>query len=149
MATFWENSCSFGLRYVFPTSVFGVGIFFWLRLFLIFAYLYLFSSENFFLIAPFPDLCLLVPVFEWKLLSDYAVSDLCLLVPFFRVWTSFWLRLFLIFAYLYLFSSENFLIAPFPDLCLLVPFFEWELLSDYAVSDHCLLLSHYENLPMQ
>ena len=51
MATYWENSCSFGLRYVswykylivslfFPTSVFGVGIFF--------------------LIAPFPDLCLLV-----------------------------------------------------------------------------------------
>ena len=47
-----KNSCSFGLRYVswykylivslvFPTSVFGVGIFF--------------------LIAPFPDLCLLVP----------------------------------------------------------------------------------------
>ena len=52
MATYCENSCSFGLRYVswygylivnlfFPTSVFGVGIFF--------------------LIAPFPDLCLLVP----------------------------------------------------------------------------------------
>ena len=29
----------------FPTSVFGVGIFFWLRLFLIFAYLYLFMSH--------------------------------------------------------------------------------------------------------
>ena len=55
MATHWENSCSFGLRYVswykylifslvFPTSVFGVGIFF--------------------LIAPFPDLCLLVPSYR-------------------------------------------------------------------------------------
>ena len=36
MATYWENSCSFGLRYVswykfgfFPISVFGVG--FWVR----------------------------------------------------------------------------------------------------------------------
>ena len=54
MATYWENSCSFGLRYVswyeylivsffFPTSVLGVGIFF--------------------LISPFPDLCLLVPFY--------------------------------------------------------------------------------------
>ena len=54
MATYWENSCSFGLRYssrykylivnlVFPTSFFGVG--------------------NLFLIAPFPDLCLLVPFY--------------------------------------------------------------------------------------
>ena len=31
------------LVWFFPTSVFGVGIFFWLRLFLIFAYLYLFT----------------------------------------------------------------------------------------------------------
>ena len=61
MATYWENSCSFGLRYVswykylivslffFPTSVFGVGIFL--------------------LIAPFPDLCLLVPfynIWAWR-----------------------------------------------------------------------------------
>ena len=30
--------------FVFPTSVFGVRIFLWLRLFLIFAYLYLFVS---------------------------------------------------------------------------------------------------------
>ena len=29
----------------FPTSVFGVGISFWFRLFLIFAYLYLFPSR--------------------------------------------------------------------------------------------------------
>ena len=59
MATYWENNCSFGLRYVFmvkvpdhvivnlvfPTSVFGVGIFF--------------------LIAPFPDLRLLVPFYTF------------------------------------------------------------------------------------
>ena len=53
MATYWENSCSFGLCFlgistrllvcVFPTSVFGVRIFF--------------------LIAPFPDHCLLVPLY--------------------------------------------------------------------------------------
>ena len=61
MATYCENSCSFGLRNVvlvsvpdcwfvfFPTSVFGVGIFF--------------------LIAHFPDLCLLVPFY-----SDRQVS---------------------------------------------------------------------------
>ena len=30
----------------FPTSVFGVGVSFWLRLYLIFAYLYLFFSDN-------------------------------------------------------------------------------------------------------
>ena len=74
MATYWENSCSFGLRcvswykclivsLVFPTSVFGVGIFF--------------------LIAPFPDLCLLVPLYypssENKgadQLRDYREADL-------------------------------------------------------------------------
>ena len=33
------------LVWFFPTSVFGVGISFWLRLFLIFAYLYLFLSN--------------------------------------------------------------------------------------------------------
>ena len=33
------------LVWFFPTSVFGVGIFFWLRLFLIFAYLYLFFNS--------------------------------------------------------------------------------------------------------
>ena len=34
------------LVWFFPTSVFGVGIFFWLRLFLIFAYLCLFVGEG-------------------------------------------------------------------------------------------------------
>ena len=32
------------LVWFFPTSVFGVGVSFWLRLFLIFAYLYLFTT---------------------------------------------------------------------------------------------------------
>ena len=65
MATYLENSCSFGLRYVswykyvivslffFPTLVFGVGIFF--------------------LIAPFPDLWLLVP---FNTIDDIVLSIL-------------------------------------------------------------------------
>ena len=61
MATYWENSCSFGSRYVFmvlvPDCQFS---FFPLR----------FWSGNLFLIAPFPDCCLLVPFhikfgFDW------------------------------------------------------------------------------------
>ena len=52
MATYWENSCSFGLRYVswykhLIVSLFFFHLGFW--------------SGNLFLIAPFPDLCLLVP----------------------------------------------------------------------------------------
>ena len=45
MATYWENSCSFGLIVSLGFSHLG----FW--------------SGNLFLIAPFPDLCLLVPFF--------------------------------------------------------------------------------------
>ena len=52
MATYWENSCSFGLRYV---SWYG-----YLIVSLVFSHLG-FWSGNLFLIAPFPDLCLLVP----------------------------------------------------------------------------------------
>ena len=70
MATYWENSCSFGLRYVswykylivsccfFPTSVFWSG--------------------NLLLIAPFPDLCLLVPFYvnrrARKAYSEYRIA---------------------------------------------------------------------------
>ena len=52
MATYWENSCSFGLRnfswykYLIVSLVF-FRLGFW--------------SGNLFLIAPFPDRCLLVP----------------------------------------------------------------------------------------
>ena len=52
MATYWENSCSFGLRYVSWYKYLIVSLFF-SRLG--------FWSGNLFLIAPFPDLCLLVP----------------------------------------------------------------------------------------
>ena len=52
MATYWENSCSFGLRYVSWYKYLIVG--------LVFSHLG-FWSGNLFLIVPFPDLCLLVP----------------------------------------------------------------------------------------
>ena len=52
MATYWKNSCSFGLRYVSWYKCLIVG--------LVFSHLG-FWSGNLFLIAPFPDLCLLVP----------------------------------------------------------------------------------------
>ena len=55
MATYWENSCSFGLRYVSWYKYLIVG--------LVFSHLG-FWSGNLFLIAPFPDLCLLVPFFQ-------------------------------------------------------------------------------------
>ena len=55
MAACWENSCSFGLRYV---SWYG-----YLIVSLVFSHLG-FWSGNLFLIAPFPDLCLLVPFFQ-------------------------------------------------------------------------------------
>ena len=55
MATYWENSCSFGLRYVSWYKYLIVS--------LVFSHLG-FWSGNLFLIAPFPDLCLLVPFFQ-------------------------------------------------------------------------------------
>ena len=51
MATYWENSCSFGLRYVAWYECLIVS--------LVFSHLG-FWSGNLFLIAPFPDLCLFV-----------------------------------------------------------------------------------------
>ena len=61
MATYWENSCSFGLRYVSWYKYLIVS--------LVFSHLG-FWSGNLFLIAPFPDLCLLVP-FCYKLFKNY------------------------------------------------------------------------------
>ena len=52
MATYWENSCSFGLRFV--------SWYMYLIVSLVFSHLG-FWSGNLFLLAPFPDLCLLVP----------------------------------------------------------------------------------------
>ena len=54
MATYWENRCSFSLRYVSRYKYLIVN--------LVFSHLG-FWSGNLFLIAPFPDLCLLVPFF--------------------------------------------------------------------------------------
>ena len=52
MATYWENSCSFGFRYVS-----------WYKYLIVsFVFSHLgFWSGNLFLIALFPDLCLLAP----------------------------------------------------------------------------------------
>ena len=61
MATYWENSCSFGLRYVSWYKCLIVS--------LVFSH-FGFWSGNLFLIAPFPDLCLLVPFFDIKLIDD-------------------------------------------------------------------------------
>ena len=55
MATYWENSCSFGLRYVSWYKYLTVS--------LVFSHLG-FWSGNLFLIAPFHDLCLLVPCYH-------------------------------------------------------------------------------------
>ena len=52
MATYWENSCSFGLRYVSWYKYLIVS--------LVFSHFGVWSGDLF-LIAPFPDLCLLVP----------------------------------------------------------------------------------------
>ena len=54
----WENSCSFGLRYVSWYKYLIVS--------LVFSHLG-FWSGNLFLIAPFPDLCLLVPFYGFSL----------------------------------------------------------------------------------
>ena len=64
MATYWENSCSFGLRYVSWYKYLIVS--------LVFSHLG-FWSGNLFLIAPFPDLCLLVPFFGMARRTLYAL----------------------------------------------------------------------------
>ena len=83
MATYWENSCSFGLRYVSWYKYLIVS--------LVFSHLG-FWSGNLFLIAPFLDLCLLVPFF--------IIVNLVFPTSVFGV--------------------GFFLIAPFPDHCLLL-----------------------------
>ena len=65
MATYWENSCSFGLRYVSWYKYLIVSLFF--------SHLG-FWSGNLFLIAPFPYLCLLVPYFTVQ--NDTHFNDL-------------------------------------------------------------------------
>ena len=76
MATYWENSCSFGLRYVSWYKCLIVS--------LVFSHLG-FWSGNLFLIAPFPDLCLLVPfsddvgkqVYHWTTRYFWQYPDQC------------------------------------------------------------------------
>ena len=60
------NGCSFGLRYVSWYKYLIVG--------LVFSHLG-FWSGNLFLIAPFPDLCLLVPFLVTRVLWDLTVAD--------------------------------------------------------------------------
>ena len=69
MATYWENSCSIGLRYVSWYKYLIVS--------LVFSHLG-FWSGNLFLIAPFPDLCLLVP---YDMLSKYKYLIVNLFFP--------------------------------------------------------------------
>ena len=64
MATFWENSCSFGLRYVSWYKYLIVS--------LVFSHLG-FWNGNLFLIAPFPDLCLLVPLYLLLFIAMAAI----------------------------------------------------------------------------
>ena len=65
MATYWENSCSFGLRLVSWYKYLIVSLFF--------SHLG-FWSGNLFLIAPFPDLCLLVPFYLERTLRTRFVQ---------------------------------------------------------------------------
>ena len=67
MATYWENSCSFGLRYVSWYKYLIVS--------LVFSHLG-FWSGNLFLIAPFPDLCLLVPFYQGDRTRRRTHSDM-------------------------------------------------------------------------
>ena len=67
MATYWENSCSFGLRYVSWYKYLIVS--------LVFSHLG-FWSGNLFLIAPFPDLCLLVPFSFYQTIWRYIQAGL-------------------------------------------------------------------------
>ena len=67
MATCWENSCSFGLRYVSWYKCLIVS--------LVFSHLG-FWSGNLFLIAPFPDLCLLVPFYFVYCISFLVYSQI-------------------------------------------------------------------------
>ena len=67
MATYWENSCSFGFRYVS-----------WYKYLIVsldFSHLG-FWSGNLFLIAPFPDLCLLVPPYDIFSNCKYLIVNL-------------------------------------------------------------------------
>ena len=67
MATYWGNSCLFGLRYVSWYKCLIVSLFFLTSCF---------WNGNLFLIAPFPDLCLLVP-FCMHTFINYRIKQNC------------------------------------------------------------------------
>ena len=80
MATYWENICSFGLRYVSWYKYLIVS--------LVFSHLG-FYSGNLFLIAPFPDLCLLVP-FQYDItLGPYQQERLHVMTGTFVIHNNF------------------------------------------------------------
>ena len=70
MATYWENSCSFGLRNVLWYK--------YLTVTLVFSHLGVWRG-NLSLIAPFPDLCLLVPFLSLSFQGDTSVVVLFVL----------------------------------------------------------------------
>ena len=80
MATYWENSCSFGLRYVSRYKYLIVSF--------VFSHLG-FWSGNLFLIAPFPDLCLLVPFYDMFSKYKFLVVNLVFPTSVFGVGFSF------------------------------------------------------------
>ena len=71
-----ENSCSFGLRYVSWYKYLTVN--------LVFSHLG-FWTGNLFLIAPFPDLCLLVPFHYPKLRTIVYTISICMFYCFQRI----------------------------------------------------------------
>ena len=83
MATYWENSCSFGLRYVSWYKCLIVS--------LVFSHLG-FWSEKLFLIAPFPDLCLLVPFHKIRKSFSKFYRRHYELISNFNVWLKTLLR---------------------------------------------------------
>ena len=76
MATYWENSCSFGLRYVSWYKYLIVS--------LVFSHLG-FWSGNLFLIAPFPDLCLLVPLYSCTRNKNTYLAHMSNVIYFFTI----------------------------------------------------------------
>ena len=68
MATYWENSCSFGLRYVSWYKYLIVS--------LVFSHLG-FWSGNLFLIAPFPDLNSISKQFSKQIVMNKITIHIC------------------------------------------------------------------------
>ena len=82
VTTYWENSCSFGLRYVFMVQVPDYYLVFspprfleWESLSDCVCYKYIVYIISIgFLIAPFPDHCLLVPFFSLNPVTNIPIQ---------------------------------------------------------------------------